>query len=102
MQDLAGRLPQNSQQARNLQNQLNRAVSLGNEPWKIDRADWDDLRQDIARALIDVHKDLGTRMEGVEDREKLFMARDEEVPPQYRDLVNKYYESLSKESEDQN
>ena len=102
LQDLADQQPQNSQQAQNLENQLSRAVSLGNEPWKFDRDDWDELRQDIAKALIDVHRDLGNRMEGVEEREKLFMARDEEVPPQYRGLVNKYYENLSKESKEQN
>jgi len=98
LQDLADQLPQNAQQTQNLQNQLRRAVSLGNEPWKFDRDDWDELRQDVGKALIDVHRVLGNRIEGVEKREKLFMARDEEVPPQYRDLVNKYYESLSKES----
>ncbi|MBT5873397.1 MAG: hypothetical protein HOH43_08250, partial [Candidatus Latescibacteria bacterium] len=100
LQDLSGQLPQNSQQSQNLQNQLNRAAALGNEPWKIDRADWDELRQDISRALIDVHKDLGARMDGVVEREKLFMTREEEVPPQYRDLVNRYYEKLSKESDE--
>ena len=102
LQDLADQLPQNSQQAQNLQDQMSRAVSLGNEPWKFDRDDWDELRQDVAKALIDVHRDLGNRMEGAEEREKLFMARDEAVPPQYRDLVNKYYENLSKESKKQN
>ena len=101
MQNLSGRLPQNSQQSQNLNQQLNRAAALGDEPWKIDRAEWDELRQDISRALIDVHRDLGNRMDGVVEREKLFMTREEEVPPQYRDLVNRYYESLSRESEEQ-
>ena len=98
MQNLSNHMPQNSQPGQQLRDQLARASALGNEPWKIDRREWDELSQDIARALLDVHKELNDRLQDTAQREKLFMARDEDVPPQYRDLVNRYYEKLSKET----
>ena len=39
---------------------------------------------------------IEAEMQAKIDAEKLFSAQREECPPQYRDLVNKYYEALSK------
>lgn len=96
MQNLARQLPPNSPQADDLRNQLRAASLLGNEPWKIDRAKWGQLSQGLARALSDVNTALNARIQSLIEKDKLHLAKDEDVPPQYRDLVNKYYEKLSK------
>jgi len=100
LQDLSNQSPQNTPQAQQLRDQLNRATALGNEPWKIDRGEWNELNQGMAKALLDIHRNLRDQLNDMNERERLHMARDEEVPPQFRDLVNKYYENLSKENKE--
>jgi hypothetical protein len=94
---MTNQMPRNAQGAQQLRDQLNRAAALGNEPWKVDRNDWNELHQGIARALQDAQMGIRNQLQQTIQKEKLFMARDEEVPPQYRDIVNKYYEKLSKD-----
>lgn len=98
LRDLADRLPQNSQAGRQMRDALNRAAALGNEPWKIDRQNWQELHQKVSQALQDVQRDMAGQLRELAQKEKLRMARDEDVPPQFRDLVNRYYEKLSKET----
>ena len=100
LQDLSNQTPQNTPQGQQLRDQLNRATALGNEPWKIDRGEWHELHQGIASALLDVHRGIRNQLQNMTERERLHMARDEEVPAKYRDLVNKYYENLSKDNRD--
>jgi hypothetical protein len=100
LQDLSNQTPQNTPQGQQLRDQLNRATALGNEPWKIDRGEWNELHQGIASALLDVHRGIRDQLHNMTERERLHMARDEEVPAKYRDLVNKYYENLSKDNRD--
>ena len=100
LQDLSNQSPQNTPQAQQLRDQLNRATALGNEPWKIDRGEWNELNRGMAKALSDIHRNLRDQLNDMNERERLHMARDEEVPPQFRDLVNKYYENLSKENKE--
>jgi hypothetical protein len=40
--------------------------------------------------------ELAQKLELIKNKEKLFLARDEEIPPEYEQLVEKYYEALSK------
>ncbi|MCG8606849.1 hypothetical protein MJD09_17920 [bacterium] len=40
--------------------------------------------------------ELAQKLELIKNKEKLFLARDEEIPPEYEHLVEKYYEALSK------
>ena len=99
LQNLADRSPQNTQSGQQLREALNRAAQLGNEPWKIDRQDWSQLRDGVNRNLQDIHRSLGDQIQKLVQREKLHMARDEDVPPDYRNLVNDYYEKLSKDGQ---
>lgn len=98
LQNLADRMPQNSPQGQQLRDALNRAAQLGNEPWKIDRQDWTQLHDGVNHMLQDVHHSLGDQIQKLVQREKLHMARDEDVPPDFRNLVNDYYEKLSKDN----
>lgn len=96
LRDILNRLPQNSSQAQALRDQLNNAVALGNEPWKFDHGDWAELSRNLGRTLADLNQDANERLQNLIQQEKLHMAKDEDVPPEYRDLVNQYYEKLSK------
>ena len=58
LQDLSGQVPQMSGETRQLQNDLDRARSLGNEPWKIDRGQWNELHLNLARSLGDFYDGL--------------------------------------------
>ncbi|MFQ5604184.1 MAG: DUF4175 family protein [bacterium] len=40
--------------------------------------------------------ELAQKVELMQNREKLFLAKDEKIPPEYVELVQKYYEALSK------
>ena len=96
LRELSGQVPRRSGEARQLQDDLDRALSLGNEPWKIDRGEWNELHHNLARSLRDFYDGIRAEVREMRRRERLYMAREEEVPPGYRDLVNEYYEKLSK------
>ncbi len=40
--------------------------------------------------------ELAQKLELIKNKEKLFLAREEKIPPEYEELVEKYYEALSK------
>ena len=96
LQDLSGQVPQMSGETRQLQNDLDRALALGNEPWKIDRGQWNELHLNLARSLGDFYDGLRAEVRDMRRKERLYLAREEDVPPGYRDLVNDYFEKLSK------
>ena len=96
LRDLSGRAPQMSGETGQLRDDLDRALALGNEPWKIDRGKWNELHNNLARSLRDYYDGLRAEVRDMRRRERLYQAREEEVPPGYRDLVNDYFEQLSK------
>lgn len=96
LRDLSGQVPQMSGETRQLQNDLDRALALGNEPWKIDRGQWNELHLNLARSLGDFYDGLRAEVRDMRRKERLYLAREEDVPPGYRDLVNEYFEKLSK------
>lgn len=96
LRDLSGQAPQMSRETGQLRDSLDRALALGNEPWKIDRGKWNELHNNLARSLRDYYDGLRAEVRDMRRRERLYLAREEEVPPGYRDLVNDYFEQLSK------
>lgn len=96
LRDLSGQVPQMSRESRQLQNDLDRASALGDEPWKIDRGAWNELHLNMARSLVDYYDGLRAEVRDMRRRERLYLAREEDVPPGYRDLVNDYFENLSR------
>ncbi|MCY3773678.1 MAG: hypothetical protein OXG98_16855 [Gemmatimonadetes bacterium] len=96
LRDLSGQMPQMSRETGQLQDDLDRALALGNEPWKIDRGKWNELHNNLARSLRDYYEGLRAEVRDMRRGERLYLAREEEVPPGYRDLVNDYFEQLSK------
>jgi ABC-type transporter Mla subunit MlaD len=96
LRDLSGQVPQMSRETGQLRDDLDRALALGNEPWKIDRGKWNELHHNLARTLRDYYDGLRAEVRDMRRRERLYLAREEEVPPEYRDLVNDYFEQLSK------
>ena len=96
LRELSGQVPRMSRETRQLRDDVDRAVSLGNEPWKIDRGEWNELHWNLARSLRDYYDGLRAEVRDMRRGERLYMAREEEVPPGYRDLVNEYFEKLSK------
>ena len=53
------------------------------------------IEERILFPLKTFEAELAQKLELVKNKEKLFLARDEKIPPEYRDLVEKYYEALS-------
>ncbi|MDE2825597.1 MAG: hypothetical protein OXI89_04985, partial [Gemmatimonadota bacterium] len=96
LRDLSGQVPQMSGESRQLQDDLDRAIALGDEPWKIDRGAWNELHLNMARSLVDYYDGLRAEVRDMRRRERLYLAREEDVPPGYRDLVNDYFENLSR------
>lgn len=95
LRDLSGQVPQMSGETGRLQDDLDRALALGNEPWKIDRGQWNELHLNLARSLGDFYDGLRAEVRDMRRKERLYLAREEDVPPGYRDLVNEYFEKLS-------
>lgn len=96
LRDLSGQVPQMSGESRQLQDDLDRAIALGDEPWKIDRGAWNELHLNMARSLVDFYDGLRAEVRDMRRRERLYLAREEDVPPGYRDMVNDYFENLSR------
>ncbi len=57
-------------------------------------------REQIEKQLIDplrrFEAELATRLAVLQNQQQILTVRDEPVPPQYRDMVDKYFETLSK------
>jgi hypothetical protein len=61
------------------------------------KAEEDPKKLDALRAIVRrVNDKLEKEVEARLEAKRLFSARREEVPPQYRQLVNQYYEALGK------
>jgi len=58
--------------------------------------DFDMLEDSVLLPLKGLEAEIAQKLELLRKRERLFLAREENVPPQYRDLVDKYYEAISK------
>ena len=56
-------------------------------------------RREVLRVVRRVRNRLEAQYESKLQAKKLFAAQREECPPQYRHLVNKYYEALSQANE---
>lgn len=54
------------------------------------------IQRRVLIPLKGLEAELSQRLELIKNREKFFLAREEKVPPGYQDLVEKYYEALSK------
>jgi hypothetical protein len=54
------------------------------------------IEQYVLDPLKRFEAELAQKLELTRNTEKLFLVRDERVPPVYKELVDKYYESLSK------
>jgi DNA repair exonuclease SbcCD ATPase subunit len=46
--------------------------------------------------LKNFEAELAQKLELLKNKDKLFLAREEKIPPEYKELVEKYYEALSK------
>ncbi len=57
-------------------------------------------REQIEKQLLDplrrFEAELATRLAVLQNQQQIFTVRDEAVPPQYREMVDKYFETLSK------
>ena len=53
------------------------------------------IQQQVLIPLRGLEAELAQRLELEKNREKLFLAREDKVPPGYEELVQKYYEALS-------
>jgi len=54
------------------------------------------IRERIIDPLQAFETELAQKLEILKNKEKLFLAREEKIPPEYQELVQKYYEALSK------
>ena len=90
--------PAMQQQLNRIQNNLTRAdhtgVLLDEESAK------DFFNERVYDPLSQLEMDLARQLDLIEMEKKLYGSRKGDVPPEYRELVEKYYESLSK-SKDQ-
>ncbi len=57
------------------------------------------IESQVLVPLGDFEAELVQKLEMLKNREKLFIDREDRVPPGYEELVEKYYEALSKGSE---
>ncbi|MFQ5637771.1 MAG: DUF4175 family protein [bacterium] len=55
-----------------------------------------DIEERILSPLRALEAELAQQLELIKNKEKLFLSNEEEIPAEYKDLVEKYYEALSK------
>ena len=58
------------------------------------------FNEDVYKPLSDLEIQLARELDAIEMEKKLYGARSAQVPDEYRDTVNRYYESLSKSEND--
>lgn len=68
----------------------------GTESFKQDFSRWDGLKKNITLALEQLQVSLAHQLAEKENRERLNAGADNRVPEEYRELVDKYYQSLAK------
>jgi len=54
------------------------------------------IEEQVLNPLKAFEAELAHKLEIMKNKEKLFLAREEKIPPEYEALVEKYYEALSK------
>lgn len=54
------------------------------------------IEQQVLDPLKAFEAELANKLEMIKNKEKLFLAREEKIPPEYKALVEKYYEALSR------
>lgn len=60
---------------------------------------WQLIEQQVLEPLKHLEAELAQKLELLNNKEKLFLARDEQIPSEYKELVEKYYEVLSRTQE---
>jgi hypothetical protein len=68
----------------------------GTEAFKQDFAKWDELRKDVNLALEKLEASLGAQLAQRDAKDRLKAGADDNLPPEYRRLVAKYYEALAR------
>ncbi|MFQ5708414.1 MAG: DUF4175 family protein [bacterium] len=63
----------------------------GGDPKKLDL-----IENKLLGPLRSFETELAQTLELLQNKERLFLAREEKIPPEYEELVEKYYEALSK------
>ncbi len=54
------------------------------------------IEDQVLNPLKAFEAELAQKLEIMKNKEKLFLTREEKIPPEYEALVEKYYEALSK------
>ena len=76
--------------------QWQRSVSApGTEAFKQDFANWEALKKNLLVALEQTESGLSDRLRARETRERLNAGRHDKVADTYRELVDRYYQSLA-------
>ena len=76
--------------------QWQRSVSApGTEAFKQDFAKWESLKKNLLVALEQTESQLADRLRTRETRERLNAGRHDAVADTYRELVDRYYQSLA-------
>ncbi len=56
---------------------------------------FDEIEEQVLIPLRALEAELAQKLELLKNKEKLFLAREERIPAEYKELVEKYYEALS-------
>ena len=72
------------------------SAAPGTESFKQDFSRWDSLKKNITLAIEQLQVSLAHQLAEKENRERLNAGADNRVPEEYRELVDKYYQSLAK------
>ena len=76
--------------------QWSRSVSApGTEAFKQDFANWESLKNNLLVALERTESQLSEQLRTRENRERLNAGRHDAVSESYRELVDRYYQSLA-------
>jgi hypothetical protein len=68
----------------------------GTEAFKQDFAKWDELRKDVNLALEKLEASIAAQLAQRDAKDRLKAGADDNLPPEYRRLVAKYYEALAR------
>ena len=71
--------------------------AAGTEDFKQDFTRWDSLKQQIGAALERREASLAAQLRARATRDRLSAGGTQAVPPEYRSLVDKYFEALARD-----
>ena len=95
-QRLAGEVQRENGQGGTTPEQWARSVSApGTEAFKQDFANWESLKKNLLVALDQTESQLSDQLRARENRERLNAGRHDAVSESYRQLVDRYYQSLA-------